>query len=214
MKKRALFSLLLFVFSAGAARGGAIFYTDPLAFNNAVLGAGLGTGFIDFESVAVGDYSSASGLTAGGLNFVGPFSPYFLRVVEESGWGVNFAPGTGNTLTGVGQIDITLAPNTRAFGANVGQSFVWATGGSSSVQFRLSTGDTAGIATNPAQLFPFFGFVSDVPVGGVQVGFGASSITIDNLSWGTPAEVPEPTTLLMSAGGLLAFIFGRKRRTR
>jgi hypothetical protein len=192
------------------AYGGAIFYSDLSSFNGAMSAAGLPKNVIDFESVPTGDYSTAAGLTVSGLNFVGPFSQNFLlRVFPESGWGENFAIGTGNTLSGVGLIDITLPPGTRAFGANVGNSFVWATGESAGVGFQLSTGEFAYTPTSTSRLFPFFGFVSDVPVNSLEVS-GASFLTIDNVTFG-PTTVPEPSALLLSSAGFLLLRAIRRR---
>jgi len=210
MYRRSLLFLLLPILPSFKAPAAAIFYSDQISFDAALTAAGVSTNLIDFETVPTAEYSTASGLTVNGINFVGPFSPYFLRVFPESGWGEHFAQDTGNTLAAVGEIDIKLPPDTRAFGANVGQSFVWATGGISAVGFRLSTGEQAFTATNPSRLFPFFGFVSDAPVSSLQIGFGASFITIDNVTFG-PTAVPEPNTFWLLLPVAVLFLSLRSR---
>src|SRR5215813_10980151 len=159
MLQRFALSLLLSIALASTGWGSAIFYSDLASYNAAVAAAGITTNVINFESVPVGQYSTAAGLTVDGLQFVGPFGGgYFLAIFDEATWGSHFAPSTGNTLASIAEIDITLPPGTRAFGANVGESAVWATGLSSQVEFRLSTGESASTPVNPSRLFPFFGF--------------------------------------------------------
>jgi hypothetical protein len=208
-------SLFVLFLVAGSARGSAIFYSDLASFNAAVAGASLTTGLIDFESVPVGSYNNAAGVTTGGLNFTGPFSgSYFLWVNTEAAWGGHFAPGTGNTINGIGEIDITLPAGTRAFGANMGNSYVWATGGSAAVAVQLSSGESDSTPTSLARLFPFFGFVSDSPVSSLILS-GASFVTIDNVRSGSAAvtsPVPEPSTLWLSAGAIVLALARSRRR--
>ena len=154
LQKYAVFSSLFWITVAvfftnailsSAAYGGTKFYFDLASYNAAVTAAGLSPNSINFESAATIDYSTAAGLSTGGLTFVGPFSPgYKLSVKSESDWTGKFiVSGTGNTLVGVGEIDVTLPPNTRAFGANVGQSAVRVVGINSAVRLQLSTGENA-----------------------------------------------------------------------
>jgi hypothetical protein len=79
---------------AGAAPAAAIFYSDSDSFNAAVVAAGLSTRVIDFESAPPGEYSTSSGVSLGGLTFVGPYLPlgFHLRVFDEEIWGIHFAP--------------------------------------------------------------------------------------------------------------------------
>jgi hypothetical protein len=125
-------------------------------------------------------------------------------------------PNTGNTLSSVHHIAIALPAGTRAFGANVGQSVVWAIGADSLGELRLSTGESAFTGLSLSRLFPFFGFVSDVPVASVGVR-GSSFITIDNVTIGAIDNVrseaiatPEPATLLASAGAIVLLIVFRR----
>ncbi len=214
MRHRLVSFLFVLFLVAGSARAGVIFYSDLESFNAAVAGASLSTSLIDFESVPVSTYNTSAGVTTGGLNFVGPaFGSYFLWVSTEAAWGGNFAPGTGNTLNGIGEIDITLPAGTFAFGANMGNSYVWATGGSAGVAVHLSTGETDYTPTSPSRLFPFFGFVSESPVNSVILS-GASFVTIDNVMSGSAAAaspVPEPSTLLLSASAIVLALVRRRR---
>jgi len=204
---------LLLVASVGliapVLQGSTIFYTSQSSFLAAAAADGLATNTIDFESVPTGSYDTSSGLTVDGLNFVGPNSgSYQLQV------GPAFFPtGTGNTLTAVGEIDVTLPPDTYAFAADVGSSFVYYSDADSSIEFQLSTGDSDSVPITPTSLFPFFGFISDTPVASLQI-LGPSFLSIDNVTSGTASSVPEPSTLLplLCAAPVLLLVTKKRRR--
>src|SRR5689334_15226591 len=119
------FSLL----ASGFIQGATIFYHDKPSFGSGISVNALSNKIIDFESLSPGDYSTPQGVSIEGATFVGePAFQFELHVFPESTWGHYFAAGTGNTIAAVWVMSVALPANTRAFGANVGESFVWATG--------------------------------------------------------------------------------------
>lgn len=196
--------LFLFLLHTVSTRAAAVFYFDKTTFDSAVSAAGLASNLIDFESVPAVPYPG--GLTTSGVTFRDASDPTFPRVFPEAQWGQYFASGTGNTLAGLTTFNVSLPAGVRAFGANVGQTAIWAVPGlSSSVQFRLPTGEARSTVTDASHLFPFFGFVSDVPVTNLQVGFGVTFITMDNVTFATTAT-PEPSTAILCAGVLVIML--------
>ncbi len=146
-------------------------------------------------------------LTRSGVTFqAGPGNT--LNVTSNT-YSPGFEYGTGAVLTPVGTapriLNILLPLGTTAFGIDFGAF------SSVPTTFTLSTGDVfvrnggTPIGTNGTG-FAFVGFTSAVALTSVQVRVAAAGggNAVDNVTVGQAAVVPEPSTYVLVAAGLLS----------
>ncbi len=229
--RRALVSLAVLVFAisfSNATSAAFIVLTDRTAF----LGATTSSTHINFADAYspnasfLSNYSGPSGLTIGGVNFVG--SNYLVVVApgnapQFQGWAgdpvvLEFGGGPGSTYPGY--LDITFAPGTTAIGSDLYAVRTGTTGQfGGDVRITLSSGDSFVIktpATRPT--LGFFGILADSPVTGMRVeGVGAYYPELSNFVVGaakTLTPVPEPTSAIIFGIGSVLVVLRRNRIAR
>jgi hypothetical protein len=183
---------------------------------------------VDLESLGLAtngyaDYGTASGLTTGGLSFVGVLDPstYYL-------WA--YHPPTGNDQDYESQtilrgpeyrttsyLRITLPTATTAFGLELMTVFPGAQ------NFRiLLDGTDIGFAVTTASrpTRTFFGFTSTTAVSELRIALDSGTVNttqgiFDNFAYGAgeppPGETPEVATLLGVGSGLVMMRWIRRR---
>ncbi|RPI17644.1 MAG: hypothetical protein EHM65_02900 [Acidobacteriales bacterium] len=175
---------------------------------------------IDFEDLAPNyapfyiDYSSAEGVTLGGVNFMGVTgdASNYLRVVDPAlggnwnsgdflmgGWEPGYIQAT---LPGEGSMAIAMDLMTNAAGRNV--------------TVTLYNGNTelysGAIATSALPTRTFVGFLSsDMPITSARFSAAGTFAEIDNFSI---SETPEPDSILFGLTGLAGLWLARRLRRR
>lgn len=176
--------------SAGAAES-ATLYLDRTAWSNAVSGVQN----IDFESIAPPggstDYSTPSGLTLDGVQFVGTlvasgelgsFTSNHLTVFDPAADPSRYDWGSGAVLGGpysgvdfqgepvgyLGSFAISLPTNTYAIGTDL---MVSSTNGDhfGGMAVTLSNGDSVDIAASDRPLRDFVGYISSTPIASLTI---------------------------------------------
>ncbi|HZS56376.1 MAG TPA: hypothetical protein VFA65_18365 [Bryobacteraceae bacterium] len=171
--------------------------------------------FVDVESLSLGNYSTAAGVTDASYLFTGPDgSSWSLGVQTFSGKTGLFGAADGRgaievTLPGAGQSAIYVDVNTEANNTLV----------AGPVTLTLSDGETFTVASGQFGLsisHPITWYTLTTSVGQAPflqwAYFGNSSLPQDgNGGTGDPAQTPEAATLALVGGGMLV-VFGAKRR--
>jgi hypothetical protein len=172
---------------------------------------------INFEDLAPNyapynvDYSSAEGLTMGGVNFIGVTGDanYNLKVWDQAagnwgsgdylvgGWGPGYIQAT---LPGEGSMSIAMDLMTNIAGRNV--------------TVTLYNGDTelysGAISTSGLPNRTFVGFLSsDTPITSARFSAAGTFAEIDNFSI---SETPEPDSILFGLTGLAGLWLARRLR--
>ena len=184
---------------------------------------------IDFEGLAPANgatnYNTASGLTVGGVEFIGIASgANWLEVVDT-----NFSPwynfGSNDALAinlyqaysgaPVQYFHIILSTPVTAFGVDL------ATISPNALTFSISVGGgTYSAPTFARPTLGFFGFTSDTPFTTIDISVpnttpsGGTYALLDNFSFGTaqtaPADTPEIATFVLIGSGLV--VLGGRRK--
>jgi len=197
-------------------RADPVLYTDRSAFEASV--HNLQT--LDFEGLAptggFADYSTSTGLTLSGVNFVGTYSGgNLLFVVDPLFSPPDYDWGSGAVLLGPSPmygdagIIATLPAGITAVGADLMTDIPYG----SSFQITLSTGNTYLVPTDPYPDRAFAGFTSDVPIASLEfTTIDSSWPELDNFTFGT--AVPEPASLALfgMGGGILGWCVWCRRR--
>jgi hypothetical protein len=212
--RNVLITCLLFLFCV-STRGFAsvIFYTDQGAFQTAVNAAGYSSVMLNFNAVPTLAYPA--GLPLGGVLFTDA-APGVVSVSTAGPPG--FGPSvSGNLLTGITELDITLPPGIKAAGGTIDSSLVWFTGASATAILTLPTGDTASVALTQSQPFPFLGFISNSPVNSMAYTTPAfvelqNFVYAPGLVIGPTALAPEPSTDAEVIAGLMLVALAALRR--
>ncbi|MDQ6701061.1 MAG: PEP-CTERM sorting domain-containing protein [Acidobacteriota bacterium] len=222
--------LLLPVLITGSASGGIVTFNDRAAFTAAT--SGLTT--IDFGTAApppVGFVTTyPSGLTLSGATFSNTVAGFSTSTVSRSYCCPTYARGfdqlattnpTNSTGASVsGGINVALPSGATAFGLDLFTVVVGNTFGTNQDKVDVTLGgQTFVVATPAAPATIFAGFVSTTPLSSVTIvpeltGAVQPQLDIGNVSFnrGSPASVPEPGTIGLTAGALLALAFRALRR--
>src|SRR5580698_1980146 len=172
-------------------------------------------------------YSSATGVTADGVNFIGYTSTGLsdVEVVDTSAftyynWGTGDAliqslsrPNAGSPLP---YVNIVLPANVTSLGLNL------FTASPQALNFTITVAGTQYSVPSFSQpTLAFWGITSSTAISSVQLTLagttynGGSSELLDNFSFGTEdiAVAPEAGTYLLIGSGLIGFVLLRKRLT-
>jgi hypothetical protein len=195
-----------------------LLYLDPVAWAAATTGLTV----INFEGLASpgvpGNYSTAGGLTLGGVQFIGVTPPnnYYLYV-QDPGTAAKYGWGSGDVLEGPnstwipgnpGYIEATLPAGYTAVSAHVMTHTPYAQQVIVSIP---ATGESFTISTSGLPTPTFVGLISsDLPIQSVQFQASGSYILMDNFTYGQ--ETPEAETLLLGGTGLLGLWIARRLR--
>lgn len=181
------------------------------------LTTGFFTTLVDFEGLATTavnpTYSTADGLTLGGIKFVGDNldGSYYLQAFD-SAQGGTYNWGSGDYILGPGwgtkYIQVTLPANVTAVATDVMNS----SGSPQLVRVTLSTLESYTVDTFANPTRGFTGFISDTPVEWVRFSAADSFTVIDNFSAGISPATPEPDALVLAGVGLLGLWFARRLR--
>ena len=221
MSRKSLMLLLALAASLTTASAATVTtYNNKAAFDSALSTLQM----VDFDSLttSLADYSTASGLTTSGVNFVGfnnPLIPtFFLSAYRGSGsynWGsqtVLWMPYYVSTS----YLQVTLPSPVTAVGFDAmtagtpGGTFVITfTDDMNVAPIQVTTSTTVGNRT-------WIGFASDTPFSSFKVhtlGRGPTGPQglIDNFEFGNTAETPEIATILMLGFGLIGLRFASRR---
>jgi len=207
-------------------------YTDPALWQAATTSYSL----IDFEGIlnttgTVQAYSTSSGLTLGGVQFVGvrQVGNYELLLINPAtGWGSNF--NSGSLLRGPANFAdpfeqsllINLPAGVTAFGLDLMSQ------DPSALSFKivLSTGEQyTNVATQSNPTRTFFGLTADTAISQISLILEGNVVDsyalIDNFRYGAtyiapppppPEETAELTTLMYVATGFLILFVSRRMR--
>ena len=183
------------------------------AFNLGI--AGLQQQTITFDNLATGVYDP---LVTSGVTFVGNCLAAFctqIDVADEANWTFPFFhSSTGNSLTSLNMIGVTLPPGVTAVGFLVGSSLVVSTQSSSGAGLSIPGGPAHSVALDPANPFPFLGIVSDSPISSLTISSGPF-LTIDDFTFAS-GSVPEPATFAFCsiAIGGAGYLYWRRYQLR
>jgi len=210
------FLIAVIVFASMAVPAGAtsILITDRDAWTS----ASSSVTTIDFEGLATpavpGNYSNASGLFLGGVQFIGLTPPdSFYLYAEDPAAATNYNWNSGDVLMGpsaawgAGYLQVNLPAGATAVGADLMSHTPFA----DTFTVSLSTGETFTVATSSRPQRAFAGFISDTPLTSVRFRPYTGVPMVDNFSWGSAAatETPEIVTMLMGGSGLLLLLLAR-----
>lgn len=214
------------IISNGPAYAATVTFTDAVAWG----AASSGSTTIDFSTLAPAgsfkDYSTSTGLSLSGVNFLGFLSPtaFQLGVFDSQYASPFFNFGGGAELKGPGYdsmnasftpyIHVVLPGNVTSIAANL--ATVSPNGLTYSI--KLSDGETFSSATGARPATTFFGLTTTAPISYVDfalsdasAGNGTSGL-IKNFQFATtvsggtpPPDVPEAATLILIGTGLMAF---------
>lgn len=198
---------------------------------------------VDLESLGLGvsgyaSYSNVSGLTTGGLHFVGVLdvNQYFLYALNPpSGADENFGTSTilkGPEYRATSYLSITMPAATTSFGLDLMTAFP------SAQSFRVLVDgvDTGVVVTTQNRPNPtFFGFTTDTSITEVRILLNGGTLNntmglFDNFAYGTAStggttgggtggtggqpteETPEIATMVALGSGLMMLRWMHRRR--
>lgn len=196
---------------------------------------------VDFELLDLGTngyiaYTTAAGLTHGGLNFVGVEGAGYLMYASAPGALDPDYANSGKLLkgpihgNGTGYLSVTLPSNITSFGLDLMSIFPSA----QSFTILLDNVQAAVVTTVTQPDRQFFGVTTDTPITNVKIYLAGSGSTtfftegrFDNFVYGSAstggttggggtgggpeAETPEAGTLLCLGSGLLMFRWVKRR---
>ena len=238
MKKLIALSLAVLVslvLGIGSALADPIIYLDRASW----LSHTDGIQTIDFEGIAVPNYSGASGGFDPGDSRWFDSGPLVIDNVAFNSWNGNFrAPlyvtvanqqfdplvnwNSGSVLEALNSVNITLPQGTTSFGTDImyiyeGFDPAWY-GGVLPKQMTVILYTVDGnqyigyVTTDMIPNRAFIGFTSDVPISSAYVysdWAGSSRVLLDNVSYG-PSPVPLPSALLLFVPALASLSVVRR----
>jgi hypothetical protein len=170
--------------------------------------------FVDLESLSLGNYNTATGITDASYLFTGPDgSGWSLGVQTFSGKTGLFGAADGKgaidvTLPGLGQSAIYVAVNTEANNTLVNGPLTLTL--SDGETFAISSGQFGLSISHPIAWYTLTTSAGQAPF--LQWAyFGNSSLPQDGNGGGDPAQTPEAATLALVGGGMLV-LFGARRK--
>lgn len=174
-----------------------IFYGDRNAFNAATYNRTL----IDFESAAVGFYSTPPGITLSGVNFnidhTGGTGGY-LFVIHAGDYAPTQVLSSQQSAFGPNNLVITFSSAQTAVGADISSFY------GSLMTIFLSNGESWSF--NPTDFWTglaFGGFTSTVGITGLRIEQSNSDVMImDNFVYGS--AVPVPSGIVLCSIGIVA----------
>ena len=227
---RNLFILLIVLSSLASATVVATYTSRPLWE-----AASSGITNVDFESLGLGvggytSYSNGTGLSTGGLTFVGVLDPntFFLYALNPPlGADENFGSSTvlkGPELRATSYLNITLPAATTAFALDLMTVFPAA----QSFRIQLDGIDVGIVITSQARpTRTFFGVTTDAPISQVTITVDSGILNqtqglFDNFAYGSiggapdpppgGGETPEVATMLSVGSGLVLLRWARRRQ--
>ncbi|MCS6954329.1 MAG: PEP-CTERM sorting domain-containing protein [Bryobacteraceae bacterium] len=213
-RKKILVAIATVAFAAAPAGASPILFLDRTTWLTSV--ATL-TATITFEGLASpgvpGNYSTASGLSLSGVQFIGPTSSGYFLYTQDPGTASYLNWNSGDLLMG-GQASwgASIRVNLPAGVTAVGTDVMTHTPFAAPVVLSLSTGHSFVIPTLNHPNRAFAGVVSSVPISWIQLTPQSSYVLVDNFAYGDAGAVPEPDTLIMAATGLLGLWVARRTR--
>jgi len=194
--------------------------TDEALFRNEA--EGLST--LDFEQTSpVGDISlGAAGFQSGNVSIISSNGGLFWRDYGTESNGFLYGARVSVSPPSFGSyIQANLPDGTTAIGVKITGFYVFQN--PDQFEILLSTGDTFSFSSIASAEFSgprgdgFFGVISNTPIDWIRFRMTASTtytnidlVMIDDLTFGT--AIPEPSTALLLASGLVALAVGRRRR--
>ncbi|MCC6537224.1 MAG: hypothetical protein IT162_06720 [Bryobacterales bacterium] len=193
--------------------------------------ATTGRADVDFESLNIStggwaSYSTAAGITTGGLNIVGVLdvNQYFLYALNPpSGAAEDFGSSTilrGPEMRSNSYLSVTLPSSVTSFGIDL----MTYSPDTQSFAILLDGVQVATVTTAARPVRTFFGVTTDAPITEVRLVLtsGTNFVTqglFDNLAYGAaagsgeppPAETPEVGTLAATGTGLILVRYLRRR---
>ncbi len=159
-------------------------------------------------------YNTVGGLTVDGVNFVGFTSEsgvYNLKVYNPT-YGATWNRGSGPSLGGGGWTPNNLVATLPAGGVYALAVDISAQLQGNNVLVTLSTGDTYTITTPTGLNMKFWGITSDVAITDIRFSGTNTIAMIDNFSYASIQEIPEPAGILLGVTGLAAIWLARRLR--
>lgn len=206
--------ILASVAAATPAGASPILFTDRTAWLTAL--ANL-TATITFEGLASsgvpGNYSTASGLSLSGVQFVGQTSGGYFLYTQDPATASYLNWNSGDLLMG-GQaswgasIRINLPAGVTAVGTDVMTHTPFA----APVLLSLWTGDSFVVTTLNHPNRTFAGVVSPAPISWIQLTPQSGYVLVDNFAYGDAMAASEADTLVLAGTGLLGLWLARRRR--
>lgn len=210
--------LLVLTMAAAVVPAGAspILFTDRIAWLAALENLTVTVTFEGLASPGVpGNYSTASGLTLSGVQFIGPTSGGYFLYTQDPATAPYLNWNSGDLLMGGhaswgASIRVNLPAGVTAVGTDVMTHTPFA----APVLLSLSTGHSFVITTLSHPTRAFAGVVSPAPISWIQLAPQSSYVLVDNFAYGNAMATSESDTLILAGTGLLGLWLARRRRRR
>ncbi len=206
MLKAALAGLILSI--SGFANAGLITYDDRTVFENTLSSFNTQS----FEGLASAgslfNTTLPAGLTIGDVSYQSIGSSNYIAVVDPAFSLSLYDRGTGAVIHSPdgGYMRMMLPSDIFAIGADFSTIFR----GFDVMSIEFSTGDTSTVTAGDP--WTFKGFISDQEIQWVQFGGVSDYPLMDNFTYGTTVDVPEPSTLAIFALGMIGLASRRFKK--
>jgi hypothetical protein len=211
-RKQILLALTIAALAAAPAAASPILFTDRLAWQNALTSL---TALITFEGLASpgtpGNYSTATGLTLSGVQFLGPKTDGYFLYTQDPLTASYLNWNSGDLLMGGhASWGASILVNLPAGVTAVGTDVMTHTPFAQPVVLSLSTGDSFIITTLNQPNRQFVGVTSGVPINWIRLTPQNGYVLVDNFAYGV--ATPEPDAFILAATGLFGLWVARRLR--